>query len=266
MSTVACLPCGGQLAERLGRGGHAVAHPAALDHGMVGPALQNLAVQRSDHRFVFSAASPDASAQFAFAVRRSQALSGTRGRSPAARASAAWSDFGGSGSESSAPTMRWTWSLPARPAARTRPASPPGAYRRSTGCRARPRSRARPRAPAPPRTRCARCGRSRPPRSRAHRERARRAARRCWPRSPPAAAPPATPAAVEITPPQTVLRRCACDSTMPKPVEAVPGSMPSTLIGRCFITGGSFCAHADVPFEASAPSAPRPAAGRGRAT
>ena len=46
----------GQLAERLGGGGHAVAHPTALDHGMVGPTLQNLAVQRSDHVFGFCAA------------------------------------------------------------------------------------------------------------------------------------------------------------------------------------------------------------------
>ena len=90
MSTVAGLPGAGQLAERLGGGGHAVADPAALDHGMVGAALQNLAASAKRSSVRILRGGPDA-----FHARR--ALARKAWQIASASASAAWSDSGGSG-------------------------------------------------------------------------------------------------------------------------------------------------------------------------
>src|SRR5262245_26161888 len=61
------------------------------------------------------------------------------------------------------------------------------------------------------------------------------------------------PAGVEITPPHTTARRPPVDSTMPKPVEAVPGSIPSTRVAGA-VTRPSFSAQADVSSQLQVPA------------
>src|SRR4051794_306670 len=87
----------GHRAEGLRRNGEPVSHAAALDHHVIGPALEHLSADRGDQP-----AAP--------------ASTGTAAPAPAwlawqmaiARASAAWSDSGAFGRPSRAPTIRWT--------------------------------------------------------------------------------------------------------------------------------------------------------------
>jgi len=86
------------VAQRLGGDGQPVADPTGHDHHVVGTADRHLAFDERDH-----AAS---TTWFAWQMAT-------------ARASAAWSGRGASGSESSAWTIRPTWSLSARPVPHT---------------------------------------------------------------------------------------------------------------------------------------------------
>ena len=97
----------GDLAQRLGRDGQAVADPArGLDHHVVGAADRHLAGDERDHPATAAAAANGAWLAWQMAT---------------ASASAAWSGRGGSGSESSAWTIRATWPLSARPVPHTAP-------------------------------------------------------------------------------------------------------------------------------------------------
>ena len=97
----------GDLAQRLGRDGQAVADPArGLDHHVVGAADRDLAGDERDHPATAAAAASGAWLAWQMAT---------------ASASAAWSGRGGSGSESSAWTIRATWPLSARPVPQTAP-------------------------------------------------------------------------------------------------------------------------------------------------
>ena len=98
------LARGGNVLERLGRDGEAVADAAAVDHDVVGTADGDVAADERDHPVIAIATG---------AWLRSQMAT--------ARASAAWSGRGGSGSASSAATILCTWSLSARPEPQTAP-------------------------------------------------------------------------------------------------------------------------------------------------
>ena len=101
------VPEGGDLAQRLGRHGEGVAHAAGgLEHDAAGAADGDLAGDGRDHAGTGSAAASGAWLAWQMAT---------------ARASAAWSGRGASGSDSSAWTMRPTWSLAARPVPHTAP-------------------------------------------------------------------------------------------------------------------------------------------------
>ena len=90
-----------------------------------------------------------------------------------ARASAAWSGSGGSGSESSVPTIRCTWSFSAPPLPHTACLTACGVYEKQ-GMPGQPGGQQHhARGPGRPRRRCERCARSRAPPRRAPRGRAR---------------------------------------------------------------------------------------------
>ena len=98
------LADGGNVPERLGRDGEAVADAAAVDDDVVGAADGDVAADERDHPVI--------------AIATGAWL---RWQMATARASAAWSGRGGSGSASSAATISCTWSLSARPEPQTAP-------------------------------------------------------------------------------------------------------------------------------------------------
>src|SRR4051812_24488539 len=114
------LPGGRHLPQRLGRDREAVAHAAAGDHDVVGAPDGDLAREQGDHRRPVLVRRPPTVSRWGCARARRMGAE-LAWQMATARASAAWSGRGSSSRARRVWTIRWTWSLAARPEPHTAP-------------------------------------------------------------------------------------------------------------------------------------------------